>query len=68
MKRRHDPAGLNHSGYNALSVRDEILGNCGWAPQLLKARGRDAVVSDKCGSVPSVTVGPTLPGTPAADG
>jgi len=50
-------------GYNALSVRDDNRWEIVLAPQLLKPE--DAMgVTTNAGSVPSVTVGPTLPGTP----
>lgn len=50
-------------GYNALSVRDGNRWEIVLAPQLLKPE--DAMgVTTNVGSVPSVTVGPTQPGTP----
>ena len=50
-------------GYNALSVRDGNRWEVVLAPQLLKPE--DAMgVTTNAGSVPSVTVGPTVPGTP----
>lgn len=50
-------------GYNALSVRDGTRWEIILAPQLLKPE--DAMgVTTIAGNVPSVTVGPTVPGTP----
>lgn len=50
-------------GYNALSVREGNRWEIVLAPQLLKPE--DAMgVATNAGSVPSVTVGPTQPGTP----
>lgn len=50
-------------GYNALTARDGTRWEVVLAPQLLKPEiAMD--VSANAGSVPSVTVGPTLPGTP----
>lgn len=52
-------------GYNALSVRDGTSWEIVLAPQLLKPEvAMD--VSANIGSVPSVTVGPTLPGSPVS--
>lgn len=50
-------------GYNALSVRDDNRWEIVLAPQLLKPE--DAMgVTTSAGNVPSVTVGPTRPGSP----
>jgi tetratricopeptide (TPR) repeat protein len=50
-------------GFNALSVRDGAEWEIVLAPQLLKPEVAMDVMAN-IGSVPSVTVGPTLPGTP----
>jgi len=51
------------AGYNALSARDGAAWEIVLAPQLLKPELAMDVRAN-IGSVPSVTVGPTLPGTP----
>lgn len=52
-------------GFNALTVRDGAEWEIVLAPQLLKPELAMDVIANT-GSVPSVTVGPTLPGSPVA--